>query len=262
MVILLGLAAAVLYAGGDFAGGTRSRKVSVLTVLMLAESAGSVVALVAAALSPGAASPGGLAWGAGAGMAGGLGLIMFYTGLATGRMSVVAPVSGLVSTILPVAVALAEGERPAAGVYAGALLCLVAVVLASSAGPAGTPAGAADTRAAQGRKKPGRAVVYGVVSGAAFGLFFLLIRNAGQSGELWPVAAGRIGELASLVITAAVLRRSLLPGGMSGRLLMTAAAAGVIDVIANVCYVAATRTGFFALALLLSSLHPGVTGLL
>jgi drug/metabolite transporter (DMT)-like permease len=139
MVILLGLAAAVLYGCGDFIGGTASRKVSVLTVLMLAESAGSVVALAAAALSPGAASLAGLAWGAGAGMAGGLGLILFYTGLAAGPMSVVAPVSGLVSTILPVAVALAEGERPGLGVYAGALLCFVAIVLASSAWPSCSP---------------------------------------------------------------------------------------------------------------------------
>ena len=38
-------------------------------------------------------------------------LIIFYTGLAAGPISVVAPVSGLVSTVLPVAVALAEGER-------------------------------------------------------------------------------------------------------------------------------------------------------
>src|SRR3984885_4582680 len=178
MVILLGLAAAVLYGCGDFIGGTASRRVSVLTVLMLAESAGSVVALVAAALSPGAASPAGPAGGAGAGMAGGLGLIMFYTGLATGPMSVVAPVSGLVSTILPVAVALAEGERPGAGVYAGALLCLVAVVLASSAGEPGAAAQAGDparTGPARPRRRLGRATAYGNSSGAAFGLFFLLI---------------------------------------------------------------------------------------
>src|SRR6266571_3804095 len=95
MVILFGLAAALLYGAGDFLGG--------------------------------------LAWGIGAGLVGGLGLIIFYTGLAAGPMSVVAPVSGLVSTVLPVGVALAEGERPGAGVYVGALLCLVAIVLASSA---------------------------------------------------------------------------------------------------------------------------------
>jgi uncharacterized membrane protein len=242
----------VLYGSGDFLGGLATRRAHVLPVLLLADLAGVVVALAAAAISGGAVSLAGLAWGMSAGLVGGFGLIVFYIGLAAGPMSVVAPVSGLVSTILPVAVALAEGERPTAGVYAGALLCLVAIVLASSAGPADT----------QGRRKPGRAIVYGVVSGAAFGLFFLLIRNAGQSGELWPVAAGRIGELASLLITAAVLRRSLLPSQTSGRLLMTAAAAGVIDVIANVCYVAATRTGMFGLAVVLAALYPGVTVLL
>ena len=112
MVILLGLAAAVLYGTGDFLGGLASRRVQVLPVLMLAETAGVIVALLAVAISPGPVRMAGLAWGIGAGLIGGLGLIIFYTGLAAGPMSVVAPVSGLVSTILPVAAALAEGERP------------------------------------------------------------------------------------------------------------------------------------------------------
>ena len=151
MVILLGLAAAVLYGSGDFLGGMATRKAHVLAVLMLAETAGVIVALTAAAISPGPASLAGLAWGISAGLIGGLGLIIFYVGLATGPMSVVAPVSGLVSTILPVAVALAEGERPGAGVYAGALLCLVAIVLASSAGDTSAVAAA---RPGRGRAGP------------------------------------------------------------------------------------------------------------
>jgi drug/metabolite transporter (DMT)-like permease len=256
MVILLGLTAAVLYGAGDFLGGLASRRVQVLAVLALAETAGVMVALPAAVASPGPARLPGLAWGTGAGLAGGLGLIIFYTGLAAGPMSVVAPVSGLVSTVLPVGVALAQGERPGAGVYAGALLCLAAIVLASSAGDT-TPA--TGTSAAP---RPGRAVGYGIASGACFGLFFLLIRNAGQSGELWPVAAGRIGELAAVLTAAAVLRRNLLPRGADGRLLLAAAAAGGIDVIANISYVAATRTGMFGLAVVLASLYPGVTVLL
>src|SRR6202050_5079495 len=182
MVILLGLTAAVLYGSGDFLGGMATRRAHVLTVLMLADSAGVIVALAAAAMSPGTVDLAGLAWGISAGLIGGLGLIIFYIGLAAGPMSVVAPVSGLVSTVLPVAVALAEGERPGTGVYAGALLCLVAIVMASSASDTGsTP-----------RSGRGRAIAYGMVSGTSFGLFFLLIRNAGQSGELWPVAAGRV----------------------------------------------------------------------
>jgi len=253
MVILLGLAAAALYGSGDFLGGLASRRLHVLAVLTLAEGAGAAVALAAAAMSPGLPGLAGLAWGTGAGLIGGLGLIIFYTGLAAGPMSVVAPVSGLVSTVLPVAVALAGGERPGAAVYAGALLCLVAIVLASSE---------RDTSAAQPRNRRTRAIAYGIAAGACFGLFFLLIRNAGQTGELRPVAAARIGELAVVLAAAAVLRRGPRLRGADRRLLLAATGAGVIDVIANICYVAATRIGMFGLAVVLASLYPGVTVLL
>jgi drug/metabolite transporter (DMT)-like permease len=261
MVILLGLAAGVLYGTGDFLGGLASRRVQVLAVLMLAETAGVIVAVPVAAMSPGPVRLAGLAWGVSAGLVGGLGLIIFYVGLAAGPMSVVAPVSGLVSTILPVAVALAEGERPGAGVYAGALLCLTAIVLASSAGH-GDEARGPRTPPRPGLTGAGLAVGYGIASGASFGLFFLLIRNAGQSGEFWPVAAGRIGELAMVLIAAAALRRSLMPRGARFMLLLAVASAGAIDVVANICYVAATRTGMFGLAVVLASLYPGVTVLL
>jgi drug/metabolite transporter (DMT)-like permease len=259
MVIFLGLAAAVLYGSGDFLGGMATRKLPVLPVLLLADTAGLIVALVVALASPGSVSVAGVAWGISAGLIGGLGLIIFYIGLAAGPMSVVAPVAGLVSTVLPVAAALAEGERPGVGVYAGAVLCLVAIVMTSSAGNGGSTA---DGTTGAGRPGRGRAIAYGAVAGVAFGLFFLLMRNAGESGEFWPVAAGRIGELAVVLIAAAVLRRSLSPGGADGRLLLAAAGAGAIDVVANICYVAATRTGAFGLAVVLASLYPGFTVLL
>jgi drug/metabolite transporter (DMT)-like permease len=268
MVVLLGLAAAVLYGGGDFLGGMATRRAHVLTVLTLVETAAVIVAVVTAVLSGGPASLPGLVWGFSAGAIGGLGLIIFYVGLAAGPMSVVAPVSGLVATILPVAVALAEGERPGAGVYAGALLCLVAIVLASSAGKtteAGDPGHTGRTGLARPPRRLSRAIAYGTASGVSFGLFFLLIRNAGQSGEVWPVAAGRIGELAIVLAAAAVLRPGLLrglDGGVRGGIPLAAASAGVIDVVANLCYVAATRTGSFGLAVVLASLYPGVTVLL
>jgi drug/metabolite transporter (DMT)-like permease len=263
MVVLLGLAAAVLYGSGDFLGGMATRRAHVLTVLTLVETAAVIVAVAVAVLSGGPATMPGLAWGFSAGVIGGLGLIIFYVGLAAGPMSVVAPVSGLVATVLPVAVALTEGERPGVGVYAGALLCLVAIVLASSAGETEAPG-----RARQ-RRRLGRAIAYGTASGVSFGLFFLLIRNAGQSGEVWPVAAGRIGELAIVLAAAAVLRPGLLRGisggfggGIGGGIPLAAASAGVIDVVANLCYVAATRIGAFGLAVVLASLYPGVTVLL
>jgi drug/metabolite transporter (DMT)-like permease len=266
MVVLLGLAAAVLYGGGDFLGGMATRRAHVLTVLMLVETAAVIVSVAVALLSGGPAILSGLTWGFSAGAIGGLGLIIFYVGLAAGPMSVVAPVSGLVATILPVAVALAEGERPGVGVYAGALLCLVAIVLASSASETddpGAPGGrghTGHTGLARPPRRLGRAIAYGTAAGVSFGLFFLLIRNAGQSGEVWPVAAGRIGELAVVLAAAAVLRPGLR--GLRGGIPLAAVSAGVIDVVANLCYVAATRIGAFGLAVVLASLYPGVTVLL
>src|ERR1700677_4859770 len=167
MVIFLGLAAAVLYGSGDFLGGMATRKLPVLPVLLLADTAGLIVALVVAVMSPGTIALAGLAWGISAGLIGGVGLIIFYIGLATGPMSVVAPVAGLVSTVLPVGAALVGGERPGVGVYAGAVLCLVAIVMTSSAGDGGG-GGCGSAGAAAGAARPGRgrAIAYGAVAGA------------------------------------------------------------------------------------------------
>jgi drug/metabolite transporter (DMT)-like permease len=267
MVVLLGLVAAVLYGSGDFLGGMATRRAHVLTVLTLVETVAVIVALAAALVSGGPASLPSLTWGFSAGAVGGLGLIIFYVGLAAGPMSVVAPVSGLVATVLPVAVALAEGERPGIGVYVGALLCLVAIVLASSASETAETAETARAGRVRSPRRLGRAIGYGTASGVLFGLFFLLIRNAGESGEVWPVAAGRVGELAVVLAVAAVLRPGLLRGiggigGIAGSIALAAAGAGVVDTVANLCYVAATRTGAFGLAVVLASLYPGVTVLL
>src|SRR5262249_394293 len=167
------------------------------------------------------------------------------------------PVSALVATVLPVAVALAEGERPGTGVYAGAALCLAAIALTSSGGQT-SPAHRTSAAPPPQAGSPGRALPYASAPGFSFGLSFLLIRNAGQAGQLWPVAAGRIGELAAVLIAAAALRRGPLLRGASGRLLLAASGAGAIDVVATISYVAGTRTGPFGLAVVLASLYPRI----
>src|SRR5262249_57571030 len=93
--------------------------------------AGGVVMLAAAVAAGGPAPTAGLSWALAAGAFGAIGLMLFYAGLAAGPMSVVAPVSALVSTVLPVGVAVASGEHLSGLVYAGAAVCLVATVLGS-----------------------------------------------------------------------------------------------------------------------------------
>ena len=54
---------------------------------------------------------------------------MFYVGFSVAPMSVVAPISALASALLPLGVAVAQGERPGPLVIAGGVICLLAVVL-------------------------------------------------------------------------------------------------------------------------------------
>jgi drug/metabolite transporter (DMT)-like permease len=272
MVTVFALAAALLYGGADFLGGAATRHAHVLSVLLVSSTAGVAITAGAALLAGGPPQAVGIAWGICAGAAGGVGFIFFYSGLAAGPMSVVAPVSALVSTVLPVAAALAEGERPGPRVYAGALVCVAAIVLVSSGGgqaapdPPGARAGASGTAAGPGtlvrRRSAARGIGYGTASGVAFGTFFLFIHNGGESGALWPVAVARLAGTLIVLAAAIATRTGPLRWRPDRRLFLTALGAGVLDASANVCYVFATRAGLFALAVVLTSLFPGVTVLL
>jgi uncharacterized membrane protein len=237
----------------------------VFAVLALTVPAGAVVMVLVASLGQipalgGLLGHGGLGgpasvgtwsavgWAAASGVCGATGLVAFYAGFASAPISVVAPVAALVSAVLPVGVAIAGGERPAATVIAGGLICLVAVVLVSA-----QPAG-------HDRSGRLRALGYGVAAGAGFGLFFIFLKDAGQSGVLWPVAISRsAGTVVAFGIALATRTRLRFGrGGITGIAVMS----GAIDAAANVVYVLATRAGLFGLAVVITSLYPGITVLL
>ncbi len=285
MVTILALAAAVLYGTADFLGGVASRRARVFAVLAITVPAGAVVVVVVAWLGQamglggllghgglgGFMSAGGwgaVGWAAASGVCGAAGLMAFYAGFATAPISVVAPVAALVSTVLPVGVAISDGERPGASMVAGGLVCLIAIVLVS----------VPSARHGQDRRGVGRdhgdclgesqhraavrlrALSYGAAAGAGFGLFFLFLKNAGQSGVLWPVAISRTaGTLVAFAIALATRTRPWKPGR---GVIAIALISGAVDAAANVCYVLATRVGLFGLAVVITSLYPGMTVLL
>jgi uncharacterized membrane protein len=267
MVIMFALAAAVLYGSADFLGGAASRHSRALSVAALSVPVGALVMLAAAVAYGGQAPTAGLGWAIAAGVFGAIGLMVFYAGLAAGPMSVVAPVSALVSTVLPVGVAVASGEHLGLPVYLGAAVCLMATVLVSlergtpARTPARAPASAAGNRFL-GDHPALRGLVYGTVSGAMFGIFFVCLRNAGTSGVFWPVCTARMAN-AAVVIAVAVLASARPVGRAAGsRVLAAAIGSGVLDASANLCYVLATRAGLFGIAAVLTSLYPGITVLL
>ena len=292
MVTILALAAAVLYGTADFLGGVASRRARVFAVLAITVPAGAVVVVVVAWLGQvmglgGLLGHGGLGafmsaggwgavgWAAASGVFGASGLIAFYAGFATAPISVVAPVAALVSTVLPVGVAIADGERPGPSMVAGGLICLVAVVLVSvpsarrgqdRRGTEPDRRGVAHDqgdRSGEGQHRAAvrlRALGYGAAAGAGFGLFFLFLKNAGQSGVLWPVAISRTaGTLVAFAIALATRTR---PWQLGRGVMAIALISGALDAAANVCYVLATRVGLFGLAVVITSLYPGMTVLL
>ena len=277
---ILALAAAVLYGTADFLGGVASRRASVFAVLALTVPAGAVVMVLLASLGQvpalgGLLGHGGLGapasvgdwsavgWAAASGVCGAAGLIAFYAGFASAPISVVAPVAALVSAILPVGVAIAGGERPGAAVIAGGLICLAAMVLVSASPADKTPEEPGKGRGGWTRLVTSgrlRALGYGAAAGVGFGLFFIFLKNAGQSGVLWPVAISRsAGTMVAFGLALATRTRLRFGrGGITG----IALASGAIDAAANVCYVLATRAGLFGLAVVITSLYPGMTVLL
>jgi uncharacterized membrane protein len=150
------------------------------------------------------------------------------------------------------------------GVYNGVGLCLIAIVLVSSAESGDSPpTGRAGLRGWLTRTGfHGRAVGYGLAAGTTFGLFFLFLRNARREGELWPVTAARFAGLAVILVAAIVTRTRPVLAGASPRLLLATAGSGILDATANVVYVFANRAGLFGLAVVLISLYPGITVIL
>lgn len=263
MVTILALGAALTYGLADFLGGAVARRSTALKALAWCVPMGLAVVLVSASFTGGHASPAALGWGFGAGVVGGTGLITFYRALARGPMSVVAPVSALAAAVLPVGAGTLRGERLDATVLLGVLLCLVAIGLVSMEhGTGGKTAGPAAT----GRRRLlDSGPTMAAISGACFGIFFVLLKAAGDGGGLWPLVAARVGNL---VIVVAALLFMLLRGGepgprVSGRALVgLALLSGALDAGANALYFIAVQNGMLSLAAVLTSLYPAITVLL
>jgi drug/metabolite transporter (DMT)-like permease len=254
MFSLLALASAAFYGAADFIGGITSRRADTMAVVLVSQLAGLVmVALLLPVIGTPVPEVRDWIWGAVAGIAGGVGVALLYRALAIGVMSLVAPVTAVCAVAVPVIVAVALlGERPAWLASAGIAVALVAVVLVSQA-PAATPS--ADSAAEVSSRGLGLALM----SGVAIGFFFVALARTSESAGLWPLLFARIS---SVVFFAAVMTAARRSPQMPRPVLALAIGGGVLDMVANLLYLLASRQGPLTLAVTLSSLYPASTVLL
>jgi drug/metabolite transporter (DMT)-like permease len=250
VAILFGLLASITYGVADFLGGVVSRRNSTLTVVLISQLGGTLLLLAALPFFLDYPYRGAdVGWGAAAGLTGAAGVTLLYRGLASGRMSVVAPITGTVAAAIPVVVGLASGERPSALQLTGVVAAIAAVALVSS--------GAEDATTVEAGSQPTRiGVPEGLGAGICFGLFFVLLENAGNGSGLWPLVGARASSLTAISIAAVFAHTKLrpAPGTRTGII-----GAGVLDVTANLFYLLATRRGLLAIAAALTSMYPATT---
>ena len=249
MSVVLALLGALTYGVADFAGGLASRRAPALTVVFCGQAASLALAAVLLVVLPGRFDPPSIAWGAAAGLVGGIALLLFYRTLSIGSMTVVAPLTAVMSAVVPVAAGLLLGERPAPLALVGVLLALAAVVLVS----------------AEGGRLPGLAALRGPVvagalgAGTGFGLLFVLLSRAADDSGFQPVASARIGSLVLLGAVALLGRRSLVPRGAPLPLVL---GSGIGDLAANALFLLASRLGLLTVTGVLLALYPAGTVLL
>src|SRR5688572_30153573 len=134
MAAALALLSAVTYGIGDFCGGLAARRIAASSVVLWSHLLGLALLVASTLFVSGEATTGDLVIGALGGLCGAAGVGLLYQGLSVGRMSVVAPVTALLTAAVPVVAGYVEGERPSTAAVLGMALALVAIVLVSAEG--------------------------------------------------------------------------------------------------------------------------------
>jgi len=245
MPVILALLSSLVWGLSDFLGGTLSKKRKAIAVIGGSQSFGLIfVSLLAIAFQMWTWNQSVWINGAIAGAMGLLGLVCFYTALATGQMGIVAPISSL-SAVVPVTIGLVQGEQPSTMQLAGIVLALIGVILAS--GPE-----------LNGKVDP-RPVLLALFAAVTFGFCVYFMAIGARINPTMTVTAMRAIQV-SIVIALLLVIRNL--GGLVKRDIPMLATIGASDAGANVLYTFAASLGLLSVVSVLGSLYPIVTVLL
>ncbi len=249
--VVLAAFSAVIWGAGDFCGGKATRRASALPVTVVAQLAGLPVVVLGLALIP-ATSPqaSDVGWGALAGVAGFVGIVLLYRGLAAGAMAIFAPVTAVTAALVPLGAGLVLDDPPGTLALIGVCCAIIAIGLMSV------------QVAASGRQAAvvtPRLLLLALAAGTMFGLFFTVLGRAGDDAGMWPVLGVRVGSITLGLLLVARQRVSLR---LDRPVLRWTATAGVFDITANALYLLAAQRGLLSVVAPIAALYPASTVLL
>jgi len=248
MEILLALCAAAVYGVADYSGGRASRTVSPIVVTAIGQGCG-LLFLVVIVLASGVPTPPATDWfwGGIGGIAGASGLLAFYKAMGSGFMAIVAPVSAVTATAVPVIVGLSLGERPSVLSLCGIPVALVAIALIS------------DILGPNHRRAPRKIFIMAFGAGSVFGSLFVILGHTSDNSGLWPVLAMRVTSVPFMFMVMYFTKNK--PSAARPQLKFVAGS-GILDTAANALYLLAVRHGLMSIVATINSFYPASTLLL
>lgn len=252
LAIVIGLASAVAYGVADFLGGLAAKRTASVVVTAFAALVGLAVLLPIALLVPARPSFEAFLWGGLSGVTGAAAIFLLYAALAIGPMSILSPLTAVLSALVPMTWGLIGGERLAWWGYVAIGGVLVAILLVGFV----PEKGAVRPRL--------RGILSAIGSGLLIGAFFILVDRAPTDSGVYPIVANRTATGAILLIVLAILlvrarARGVPPfPGLRGawRLIVTC---GIADAAANVLILTGLRAGDLTVMSVLAALYPGGT---
>jgi drug/metabolite transporter (DMT)-like permease len=256
VTIIFGLLSAFSYGYADFVGALAAKKVRALTVTTISFCFGLLLAIFMSLFVGANFSQAAISSGIYAGIASGIAISCLYAALALGPISIVSPLTAVISAVIPVIFDLATGAElgPFALIAIG--LVLVAVVLVAFV-------------PGQDFRLPSlRALFYSLGAGVGFAGIFVFLDGAPSDSGLSTLIVMRVVGITLMLagLTYAFFKyrpKQFLETSIFGRsLIWLVLLAGSGDVLGNVFFLVATRAGELAIAAVLTSLYPVGTILL
>ncbi|MDH6182551.1 drug/metabolite transporter (DMT)-like permease [Microbacteriaceae bacterium SG_E_30_P1] len=260
ITVLVGLGSALVYGAADFFGGLAARRMSTIFATAVAALAGlGAAAVIGLPLVGGAWSTEAVLLGMLSGVLGAIALALLYACLAIGPMSILSPLTAVVSAIVPLTVGLVGGDRLGLLGYIALSLALVAVVLVGF-----TPSGNGEL--VRGAVRPSlRGVLMAIGSGAAIGAFLVVIDQTPDDSGIVPLVLNRATSSTILFAAVAILVLTASRRG-TGRVLnatragvLLAVTCGVLDALANAGLLLGVRLGELSVIAVLTALYPAGT---